>query len=131
MLRLGAERPQLSIVADQRGAPTPARWIAAATAALLARMDRSSLPRELLHLSAGGECSWHGFAEAIFEDARAAGLASALPDLRPIPTAEYPTRAKRPAYSRLDNARLRSRHGLALPDWRIGLQQVIAELAGT
>ncbi len=130
MLRLGAERPQLSIVADQRGAPTPARWIAAATAALLARVDHASLPRELLHLSAGGECSWHGFAEAIFEDARAAGLTTAKPDLRPISTAEYPTRAKRPAYSRLDNARLRQGHGLALPDWRIGLQQVIAELAG-
>lgn len=130
MLRLAGERPQLSVVADQRGAPTPARWIAAATAALLARTDLESHQGELLHLSAAGECSWHEFACAIFEEAAAAGLVAAAPEVRAIGTADYPTKAKRPAYSRLDNARLKQRHGLALPDWRIGLQQVIAELAG-
>ncbi len=130
MLRLGAERAQLSVVSDQRGAPTPARWIAAATAALLARVDLTSPPRELLHLSAGGECSWHDFATAIFEDAVSAGLLAHGPELRAIDTADYPTRARRPAYSRLDNSRLAERFGLALPDWRLGLQQVIGELVG-
>jgi dTDP-4-dehydrorhamnose reductase len=129
MLRLGAEREQLSVVDDQRGAPTPARWIAAATAALLARVDLKAPPRELLHLTAGGECSWHEFATAIFEQAQGAGLLARVPQLRPIGTADYPTRARRPAYSRLDCSLLFERYGLALPEWRIGLEQVIAELA--
>jgi dTDP-4-dehydrorhamnose reductase len=129
MLRLGAERPQLSVVADQRGAPTPARWIAAATSALLARSELSQPMAELLHLSAGGECSWHGFADAIFDDAVAAGILDRAPELRAISSAEYPTRARRPMFSRLDNSRLAQRHRLALPDWRIGLRQVIAELS--
>lgn len=129
MLRLGAERPQLSVVADQRGAPTPARWIAAATAALLARMDPLASPHELLHLSAAGECSWHDFAVAIFESAVTAGLLPTTPEVRAIATADYPTRARRPAYSRLDNGLLLRSHGIALPDWRAGLQQVIGELA--
>lgn len=131
MLRLGAERSQLSVVADQRGAPTPARWIAAATAALLARTDPRAAPHELLHLSAAGECSWYEFAVAIFEGAVTAGLLPTTPEVRAITTADYPTRARRPAYSRLDNGLLLRRHGMALPDWRIGLQQVIGELAGT
>lgn len=130
MLRLGAERPHVSVVADQRGAPTPARWIAAATAALLARTDPLTASHELLHLSAAGECSWHDFAVAIFEGAVAAGLLPAKPEVRAITTADYPTRARRPAYSCLDNGLLLKRHGIALPDWRIGLQQVIGELAG-
>jgi len=129
MLRLGAERAQLSVVADQCGAPTPARWIAATTAALLAKLDRAGPVRELLHLSAAGECSWHEFARAIFEQAERAGLLKATPEVRAISSTDYPTRAQRPAYSRLDNSRLLQRHGLALPDWRIGLSQVIAELA--
>jgi len=129
MLRHGAERPQISVVADQRGAPTPARWIAAATSVLLARSELSQPMAELLHLSAGGECSWHGFAAAIFEDAVGAGILAGAPELRAISSAEYPTRARRPSFSRLDNSRLAQRHGLALPDWRIGLRQVIAELS--
>lgn len=129
MLRLGAERSELAVVADQRGAPTPARWIAAATAALIARLDAASPPRDILHLTAAGECSWHEFACAIFEDALAAGLLAAAPTVRAIDSADYPTRARRPAFSRLDNARLKERWNLALPDWRVGLRQVIAELA--
>lgn len=128
MLRLGAERPQLSVVADQRGAPTPARWIAAASAAIIAR-EPLAQPRELLHLSAGGECSWHEFACAIFEDALRAGVLERAPEVRAISSSEYPTRARRPAYSRLDNSRLAQRYGLALPDWRLGLRQVLGELA--
>jgi dTDP-4-dehydrorhamnose reductase len=131
MLRLGAERTELSVVADQRGAPTPARWIAAATAALIARLDAASPPREILHLTAAGECSWHEFACAIFEDAHAAGLLAVTPTVHAIETAEYPTRARRPAFSRLDNARLKECWDLALPEWRVGLRQVIAELAST
>ena len=126
MLRLGAERPDLGVVDDQAGAPTPARHIAAATAALVAqrRTDGGTF-----HLTAAGECTWHGFATAIFEQAVAAGLLARAPALRALSTAEFPTRARRPRYSRLDTTRLASETGLRLPDWRNGLRDVIAELA--
>ena len=127
MLRLAAERGELAVVDDQVGAPTPARHIAAATAALLAqgRTDAGTF-----HLTASGECSWHGFAAAIFEQAVAAGLLPRAPVLRAITTAEFPTRARRPRYSRLDTSRLAAEAGLRLPDWREGLRDVIGELAG-
>jgi dTDP-4-dehydrorhamnose reductase len=131
MLRLGAEREELRVVADQIGAPTPARWLGAASAALLARTGRRTAADALgvFHLAAGGETSWHGFAEAIFDDAVIAGLLPRAPNVVAIPTTEFPTPATRPAYSVLDGARLAEMHGLRLPDWRGGVRQVIAELA--
>jgi dTDP-4-dehydrorhamnose reductase len=132
MLRLGAERDVLRVVADQRGAPTPARWIAAATAAVLARpgvLASAASDLGTFHLTAAGETSWHGFAEALFDDAVRAGRFSAAPRIDAIGTADYPTRARRPAYSRLDNSRLQQRFGLQLPDWRRGVAEVVAEVA--
>lgn len=130
MLRLGAERDRLRVVADQVGAPTPARWLAAATAAVLARGRwREPGAQGLFHLAAGGATSWHGFAEAIFADALQAGLLSRAPVVEPIASSEYPTPAARPGYSVLDCARLADVHGIALPDWRRGVGEVIAELA--
>lgn len=131
MLRLAAEREELRVVDDQRGAPTPARWIAAASALALARLASGSGEARLgtFHLTAGGEASWCDFARAIFEDAQGAGRLTRTPRLTPIATAEYPTRAQRPAYSRLDNRRLADTFGLRLPDWRRGVAEVVAELA--
>lgn len=136
MLRLGAQRASLGVVADQFGAPTPARWIAAASAALLARIDVETDPAVQLsaqlgtfHLTAAGATSWHGFAEAIFADAVAAGLLPTSPEVKAIATADYPTPARRPAYSVLDGSRLLEGHGIALPDWRDGVREVIAELS--
>jgi dTDP-4-dehydrorhamnose reductase len=131
MLRLGAEREELRVVADQIGAPTPARWLGAATAALLARIDDST-PADALgvfHLAAAAETSWRGFAEAIFADAVAAGLLSRAPRIVAISSAEFPTPAARPAYSVLDGSRLAHVHRLRLPGWRDGVRQVVAELA--
>lgn len=132
MLRLGRERDQLRVVADQRGAPTPARWIANATALALARLPAKPDPARsgLFHLTAGGETSWHEFAEAIFADAQAAGLIERVPRVDAIGTADYPTRAQRPAYSRLDGRRLYDGFGLRLPEWRRGVAEVVAEMAG-
>jgi len=130
MLRLGVERDELAVVADQVGAPTTARGLAAVTAALLARWP--SLPDEALgtfHCVHAGETSWHGFAEAIFQRATAAGLVPRAPTVRAIGTSDYPTPARRPAYSTLDCSRLAAVHGLALPAWEVGLDQVIGELA--
>ena len=127
MLRLGAERDQLRVVADQIGAPTPAGWIADATAGLLRHGVAAS---GTWHLTAAGETSWHGFARAIFEEAHAAGLLARMPQVEAIATADYPTPARRPAYSVLDTTKLRGDFGIEPPQWREGLRRVIAELAG-
>lgn len=131
MLRLAGERDVLRVVADQHGAPTPARWIAAASALALVRQPNGFNDARLgtFHLSAAGETCWHEFAEAIMADAGAAGLLPRAPQVEPIATADYPTRAARPAYSRLDNRRLQDTFALRLPDWRRGVAEVIGELA--
>lgn len=126
MLRLGAEREELRVVADQVGSPTPAAWIAQATALALARLTDQS---GTWNLVAGGETSWHGFAGGIFEDALQAGLMQRAPVVLPVPSSGYPTPARRPAYSRLDTSRMSRDFGIALPDWREGVRQVIGELS--
>ncbi|HEY1034704.1 MAG TPA: dTDP-4-dehydrorhamnose reductase [Pseudoxanthomonas sp.] len=121
MLRLGSEYDQLKVVADQIGTPTPAYLIADATVEML---DNPAAQTGTFHLTARGETSWHGFAEAIFEEALARGLISRAPRLLPVTTPEYPTRARRPAYSHLDVGKLERTLGHPLPDWRTGLRQV-------
>jgi len=123
MLRVGAERDELRVVADQHGCPTPAWLIADTTAAILRQGIAASGIR---HLVAGGQTTWHGFAEAIFDEASKRGLIARRPVVTPIATAEYPTRAERPAYSVLDTARLREEYALDLPDWRVALTQTLA-----
>jgi dTDP-4-dehydrorhamnose reductase len=135
MLRLGAERESLRIVADQIGAPTSARLIADVTAQVVRQsiVDRSAGRFEsgIFHLSARGETSWHGFAQAIFD--RWPALAGDSPlrvrELDPIPSSEYPTPAARPLNSRLCCDALEARFGLTLADWQTGLELVLGELA--
>ncbi|WP_374012114.1 dTDP-4-dehydrorhamnose reductase [Pseudoxanthomonas koreensis] len=129
MLRLGAEREELGVVADQVGTPTPAALVADASARMLAQALGDATLRGTWHVVADGQTSWHGFAEAIFAEAVAAGLLLRAPRVRPITTADYPTPARRPAYSHLDTARLRTDFGIDPPHWRAGLQQVVARLA--
>lgn len=130
MLRLGAERDEMRVVADQRGAPTTARGLAAVTAALLARGTEFK-PEQLgtFHVVHGGDATWFEFAGAIFDAAFQLGLLSRKPKVAAIASSEYPTPARRPAYSVLDCERLHRVHGLALPHWRIGLGEVIGEIA--
>lgn len=122
--RLAGELDELRIVADQKGAPTWARGIAEATALVLARCgapgDAGVLTEKggLYHLTASGETSWHGFAEAIVDWLRATGQPVKCQRVVAIGTADYPTPAKRPAYSVLDCSRLRKTFGIAMPDWR-------------
>jgi dTDP-4-dehydrorhamnose reductase len=135
MLRLAREREELRVVGDQRGAPTPARLISAATAAVLARLlARRAGERDkrlgTYHLCAAGQCTWFDFAGAIFARSRAAGLLEQAPRLVPIATTDYPTPARRPAYSVLDCSKIRDAFGLHLPSWKEGLDSVIGELAG-
>ncbi|MEN1944413.1 dTDP-4-dehydrorhamnose reductase [Luteimonas sp. MJ293] len=125
MLRLAGECEELRVVHDQVGAPTPAEWIAKATAQAIAqRGDRSGT----WHLAAGGETAWHGFAEAIFAEALRTGLIQSAPQLISVPTSDYPTPARRPASSRLDTSRFAHDFGITLPDWRQGVVEVISTL---
>ncbi len=124
ILRLARERDELRVVADQRGAPTWTRHLADATALLLARRDAAE---GLFHVAAAGEATWHGYAEAIVATAAAAGLIERAPHVLPIATADYPLPARRPADSRLDCRRLARDCGIALPDWRTGLADCLAD----
>jgi len=123
MLRVGAERDELRVVADQYGCPTPAWLIADVTAAIL----RGGIVESgIRHLVTDGQTTWHGFAEAIFEEASQRGLIARRPRVAAITTADYPTRAERPAYSVLDTGRLRQDYSLDLPDWRDALTRTLA-----
>ncbi|MGB3394207.1 MAG: dTDP-4-dehydrorhamnose reductase [Stenotrophomonas sp.] len=126
MLRVGAERDALRVVADQIGTPTPAALIADVTAQALQHAGGLS---GTWHLTASGQTSWHGFAEAIFAEALVAGVLAKVPKVEAIASSEYPTPAKRPAWSVLDNRKLQQDFGIVLPGWRQGLEHVIAELA--
>lgn len=122
MLRLGAEREELRVVADQIGTPTPAALIADVTARVIAS---SSQAYGTFHLTAEGQASWHAFAAEIFAAAQRRGLLTRVPRVVPITTAEYPTPARRPAYSCLDTSALQGAFGIALPDWKLALDEVI------
>lgn len=126
MLRLGAEREELRVVADQVGTPTPAYLIADTTTRLLGMGEPS---RGTLHLTASGDTTWHGFAEAIFAGAVERGLLSRAPRVTPITTTDFPTRARRPAYSRMDVSRLEGAIGTSMPDWQTGLSRVLDQLS--
>ena len=134
MLRLGAERVELRVVADQYGAPTPTALIVRASLALLDRWcDAGAAGRRQLqgthHVVASGYTSWHGFASAIFHEAHARGLIGRIPKVTPITAAEFPTPARRPAWSVLDNAGVRHQ-GVDLPDWRVGVRETMDRLPG-
>jgi dTDP-4-dehydrorhamnose reductase len=140
MLRLAGEREELRVVADQVGAPTPARWIADATAIAIDKWEdiggtrafgAASHPTDetVFHLVAGGRGSWFDFAGAIVDGAASRGLIAKTPRVVPIATADFPTRARRPAWSVLDSTRLENAFGLQLADWRAGVDTVLDEVA--
>jgi dTDP-4-dehydrorhamnose reductase len=123
MLRVGAERDHLRVVADQIGAPTPAHWIAEAS---LKALEAGA--RGLYHLAPQGQTSWHAYAEAIFAGAVARGLLAKAPSVEAIASSAYPTPAARPAWSVLDSGKLQRDAGVQLPDWRQGLDEVLDQL---
>lgn len=116
MLNAAAQGRALRVVDDQRGAPTTCR--------ALARQLRAAAEggwQGLVHATCAGETTWHGFAQAIFE---ARGMAV---DLSPCTTADYPTPARRPAYSVLDGARRRALGPDLMPPWREALDEVLRD----
>ncbi|MBL6456709.1 dTDP-4-dehydrorhamnose reductase [Belnapia sp. T6] len=132
MLRFGKERPEMRVVADQHGAPTFADDLADAAIALLPRLAAAPAGDRcfgVFHLTGQPHTTWHGFAEAIFAGAAARGQAA--PKLIPITTADYPTRAVRPANSRLDCSRAAAILGIQAADWRAGLDRCLDALKET
>ena len=123
MLRLGAERDRLTVVADQHGNPTSALDIADTLLALAHRHADWPAEGETVHVAGTGEATWCDFARAIV-----ATLPSP-PEVEGIPTSAYPTPATRPANSRLDGTRLSQRYGLTLPPWPASLRVVLDRLA--
>jgi dTDP-4-dehydrorhamnose reductase len=129
MLTLASKRDEISVVGDQRGSPTNALDIAdgvlSAARHLVAHPGASEL-RGIFHMTGGGEATWAEFAEAIFAASRAVNGPSAR--VIPIPSSAYPTPAKRPANSRLDNSKLAREHDIRLPLWRDSLSGTVARL---
>lgn len=129
MLRLGRERDELSVVADQQGCPTSAASIARALWRLAQRYrQEGSLRWGLYHYSGTPACSWHAFAVEIFRQAQQAGLLARQPVVHAITTEQYPTPARRPAWSVLDCSRLRQVFSIEPADWRDELKAVLADL---
>ena len=125
MLRLAKSKTELNIVADQIGAPTPARLIAQVTTLAI----HGKLGKGLYHLAPRGETSWHGFAQEIFRLAQENGvqLAMGSESAYPIPTSDYPTPATRPLNSRMDITKLEGALNIALPDWQSQLALTLGE----
>ncbi len=123
MLRLGAERDSLSVVADQIGGPTPAADIADACLGMAEALAQDPSKRGIYHFSGTPETSWAEFAREIFAQA---GLDCQVED---IASEAYPTPAKRPLNSRLDCSSFEKIFGLPRPDWKAGLAAVLRDLA--
>jgi len=130
MLRLGRQRDSLSVVADQFGCPTQAGSIADVLLQLTQRYAREgSLAWGLYHYSGRSPCTWFDFAVEIFRQAAAKGMLPKQPQVSSITTAQYPTPARRPAWSVLDCSRFETTFGIATHDWHEDLSVVLDALA--
>lgn len=120
MLRLSKERESLGVIFDQVGTPTYARDLAQAILEILPNINNEK--PEIYHYSNEGAASWYDFAKAIFE------LSGIQCSVNPITTDQYPTPAKRPHYSLLNKAKIKSEYNIAIPYWRDSLQQCLKEI---
>jgi dTDP-4-dehydrorhamnose reductase len=133
MLRLGAEREALRVVADQIGAPTSTELLADVTVKLLLAMHTAAHNDTrwgVYHLVAGGEVSWHGYAQHVIAGALLRGVKlKVTPEaVSPITTAEYPVPAPRPLNSRLNTHKLQTTFGMTLPAWQVGVDAILDQL---
>ncbi|WP_408598175.1 dTDP-4-dehydrorhamnose reductase [Limnohabitans sp.] len=133
MLRLAAERDSLRVVADQVGVPTSTALLAQVTVRIiqaLQRVDAHDARWGTYHVAAGGETTWHGYAQHVVAGAlaRGANLKATPEAVHPITTAEYPLPAPRPLNSRLDTRKVQQTFGLALPDWQQGVDVILDQL---
>ena len=127
MLRLGADRDELSIVGDQIGCPTYAQDIAKSIVSILSCLDLKDSSSGIYHYCGDEPCSWYDFARAIFLEGEVQGLK--IPsNVISITTADYPTPAVRPAYSVLDCSKIESCFDVTRSNWRVGIKIVIDRL---
>ncbi|HEY3300161.1 MAG TPA: dTDP-4-dehydrorhamnose reductase [Methylophilaceae bacterium] len=135
MLRLAKDKTELSVVADQIGAPTSAELLADVTALAIQKIQQSQNASSLAgtyHVIASGETSWHEYAQYVFElaIARGAKLSLTPAQVKPIPTEAYPVPAPRPKNSRLNTQKVQQTFAVQLPDWRYHVTRLIDELVG-
>ena len=128
MLRLMKEKEQLGVVSDQVGTPTSARNLAAALWKLADRMHSGEVVQPVYHWSDLGTASWYDFAVAIRDEALQLGLLDKEIPVNPIFSSQYPTPAKRPAYSVLNTVALRNDLNIAGDHWRKALNSMLKEL---
>lgn len=126
MLKLMRERDSIGVVADQRGSPT---WAADLTAAILRLVDLEAEDFGTYHFTDEGETSWHEFALAIQDLGFQRGLITKRIPIAALTTEQYPTKARRPAYSVLSKTKIREALGCATPDWRASLAAFLDDLA--
>ncbi|WP_336854485.1 dTDP-4-dehydrorhamnose reductase [Pseudescherichia vulneris] len=131
MLRLAKDRPELSVINDQFGAPTGAELLADCTAHAIRTALNKPEVAGLYHLVASGTTTWHDYAALVFAEAKAAGMELAIEKLNAVPTSAYPTPARRPTNSRLNTEKFQRQFDLVLPDWQVGVKRMLAELFTT
>jgi dTDP-4-dehydrorhamnose reductase len=129
MLRLAAEREQLTVIDDQIGAPTGADLLADVTAHALRACARDASLSGVYHAAAAGETSWNGYARFVIGEAVKAGrlLKAGVDGIAPVPSSAYPTAARRPHNSRLATGKLEAAFGLSLPAWQQGVSRMISK----
>lgn len=130
MLRLAQERDRLTVIDDQIGAPTGADLLADITAHAVWQVNQTQHGYGLYHAVAGGQTSWHGYAEFVIHEAQLyqPDLSLAVKAIDPVATSAFPTPARRPQNSRLDTQKLQTTFGLTLPDWQTGVSRMLKEI---
>jgi len=128
MLRLAKDREELSIINDQFGAPTGAELLADCTAHAIRTALSKPEVAGLYHLVASGSTTWFDYANLVFAEAKSNDFKLALKKTLPVATSAYPTPARRPNNSRLDNRKFQDTFNLTLPSWDIGVKRMLAEL---
>lgn len=127
MIALGQSRDEICVVADQIGAPTSALDLAMAIKQICDHPDFFK-KSGIYHITNSGEVSWYGFAQAIFSSLREKNFLLKVASVEPIATSAYPTKAKRPLNSRLNNSKLKEDFSIELGEWRVALNEVLEQL---
>lgn len=128
MLGLAQQREELAIIHDQVGAPTSAELIADVTTLIIPQVLQHSEKAGIYHLVASGETTWFHYAQYVFEQAKAQGIALRVQRVKPITTAEYVTPAQRPLNSRLNNQKIQQIFQINLPEWQWYVNRTLTEI---
>jgi dTDP-4-dehydrorhamnose reductase len=132
MLKLAQERERLTVIDDQWGAPTGAELLAGVTAAALRQIGLAGNEAlaGLYHVAASGETTWHAYASHVIRQAKAlrSDLPWAVKEIAPVPSSAFVSAALRPHNSRLNTAKLQAAFGINLPDWRQGVDEMLAHV---